>query len=194
MSKFNLTSLLLVLSSISFGQSTTTDGTQLLFNNVKCNLTAAEKNLIYKNLNFKLSKDKKQFASAEDEGNEFPFMAQVYPTDLNKDGKEEIFVVFGNSFTSGHAGSSVVLFIKNASGGYATNLGFPGTAPLLMPTSNKGYPDLLIGGPGFEFPVWRWNGKDYAHYKIMKEKELQNTEAKSLEEASSTYQKTLKNN
>jgi hypothetical protein len=34
-----------------------------------------------------------------------------------------------------------------------------------MPTKNLGYPDLMIGGPGFEHPVWRWNGKEYNVYK-----------------------------
>jgi hypothetical protein len=25
-----------------------------------------------------------------------------------------------------------------------------------------GWPDIEMGGPGFCFPVWRWNGKAYA--------------------------------
>ncbi len=66
---------------------------------------------------FSLSNDKKQFAAVE-EASEYPFDAFVYPTDLNKDGKEEIFIVFGNSYTSGHTGSNVVMYIKDKSGSY----------------------------------------------------------------------------
>ncbi|MFN2438114.1 MAG: hypothetical protein ABR503_02870 [Chitinophagaceae bacterium] len=86
------------------------------------------------------------------------------------DGKEEIFIVFGNSYTSGQTGSSVVLYIKDKSGNYQPNLGFPGVTPDAMPIKNLGYPDLMIGGPGFEWPIWRWNGKAYNFYKKIKKK------------------------
>jgi hypothetical protein len=40
--------------------------------------------------------------------------------------------------------------------------------PEFQKTFNLGYPDLLIGGPGFEQLVWRWNGKEYQFYKKVK--------------------------
>lgn len=191
MHKIVIPLFMLAMPFYSISQNNSSEGAKLLFTNVKTNLSPAEKNTIYKNLQFRLSKDKKEFVSAEDTGSEFPFAVQVYPTDLNKDGKEEIFVVFGNSYTSGHTGSSVVLYIKNTAGNYAMNLGFPGMAPDLMPTTSKGYPDLLIGGPGFEFPVWRWNGKEYAFYKKIKEQELQKITTRNVANASEAYQSTL---
>jgi hypothetical protein len=191
MPRISATTFLLALSLNSLAQTSTSEGATLLFSNVKSMLTAADRNQVYKNLGFRLSKDKKQFVSAEDEGSEYPFSAQVYPADLNKDGKEEVFVVFGNTYTSGMTGSSVVLFIKNTTGSYATNLGFPGTPPDLMPTNNKGYPDLLIGGPGFEFPIWRWNGKEYTYFKKIKEQELLKTKVKSIDEISGIYQMSI---
>ena len=36
--------------------------------------------------------------------------------------------------------------------------------PTFLPTKQKtpgGWPDVMIGGPGFCFPVMRWNGKTY---------------------------------
>ncbi|HET6490440.1 MAG TPA: hypothetical protein VFG28_11850 [Syntrophales bacterium] len=45
------------------------------------------------------------------------------------------------------------------------NFGFPGMDYTKMKTGNKGYPDLMIGGPGFCHPVWRWNGKAYQHFR-----------------------------
>jgi hypothetical protein len=29
-----------------------------------------------------------------------------------------------------------------------------------------GWPDLSLGGPGFCFPVLRWNGKAYVHHRF----------------------------
>jgi len=30
---------------------------------------------------------------------------------------------------------------------------------------DSGFADLLVGGPGFCFGVWRWNGITYAHVR-----------------------------
>jgi len=91
-----------------------------------------------------------------------PAGAAVTFSDWNRDGIKEVLVIFGNSCTSGMAGSSAVLFIRGTRG-YSTNLGFPAASAEPMATKNLGYPDLLIGGPGFCFPVWRWNGEEYEY-------------------------------
>ena len=72
------------------------------------------------------------------------------------------------------------------------NLGFPGMTPDVLTTSNKGYPDLVVGGPGFEFPVFRWNGKMYDNYKTLKDNVYGKTKMTSAEILSKEYQKTLK--
>jgi len=94
-----------------------------------------------------------------------PGGAAVSFSDWNGDGKPEVLVIAGNSCTSGMAGSSAVLFIKDSAGTYLPNLGFPASSADPQPSSSLGYPDLLIGGPGFCFPVWRWNGKEYDYLK-----------------------------
>ena len=173
------------------GESTTvTKGAAVLFSNVKSKLGNTDKNGIFKMLGFKLSKDGKQFAIPDSE--EFPFDATVYPVDLNKDGIEEIFVSFGNTYTSGNTGSSINAFIAGKNGGYQSNLGFPGTIPNVLPTANLGYPDLLIGGPGFEFPVQRWNGKAYDYYRTVKDREYEKLKMTSLEKLSKAYTETIK--
>ena len=93
-----------------------------------------------------------------------PAAAEVQFLDLNRDGAPEVLVVFGNTCTSGMAGTSVVLFIKTQ-GQYRMNLGFPAAEVTPLDTRNRGYADLLIGGPGFCFPVWRWNGSDYVYFR-----------------------------
>ena len=51
---------------------------------------------------------------------------------------------------------------KDASGtwrGLYENQGIP---DFLTTRGVGGWPDIVNGGPGFCFPVMRWNGKDYA--------------------------------
>lgn len=177
--------IVFLLSNPLFSQQNNLNAVaSLLFKDIKTTLTSADKNQIATKLGFVLSGSQNQ-PFAQDQGSkEYPFTATVYPTDLNKDGKDEIFIVFGNSYTSGATESSVALFIKNAAGVYTDNLGFPGTAPDILSTISLGYPDLLIGGPGFEFPVLRWNGKTYAFYKQVSEATYNKLKKMTLEEVS----------
>jgi hypothetical protein len=165
-------------------------GAAKLFEGKKSNLSIPERNAICKSLGIKYDITSGGFT--EGENNEQIFPATAYPTDINKDGIEEVFVSYGNSYTSGATGSSIVLFIKNPAGKYEMQLGFPSTLPYALPTANKGYPDLLIGGPGFEFPVWRWNGKEYVFVKKMTEKDWLKLKSVNVEELSQAYQSTIK--
>ena len=190
----------LLLIGIFFGcssallaqQGKPNDVAAMLFKNVKTKLTAAEQNEVAAKLGFILSADKDQPFAADKDSKDFPFAAFVMPTDFNKDGREEIFISFGNTYTSGNTGSSVSLFIKNSAGAYTLNLGFPGTIPDALTTSNGGYPDLLIGGPGMEYPVYRWNGKEYAYYKDVKDADYGKLKMTNLGEISKAYQATVK--
>lgn len=185
-----LLSALLSLSGSVIAQAGN-DIASLLFKDVKTKLTVAEKKQLATDIGFVASGNKEHPFAQDKDSKEYPFTAMVLPTDLNKDGIEEIFVSFGNSYTSGNTGSSIVLFIKNATGKYETNLGFPGTVPDAFTTLSKGYPDLLIGGPGFEFPVWRWNGKAYDFLKKVNEKIYNTTKLTNIEEVSKAYQKSI---
>jgi hypothetical protein len=85
--------------------------------------------------------------------------------DLNSDGEPEVIVDYGNTCTSGMAGTSVAVFIRDGEGHYRLNLGFPGLIVAVRPSTNQGFADLLIGGPGFCFALWRWTGAEYAHLR-----------------------------
>lgn len=185
--------LLLLLSIMypAISQSTLSPVAAILFKNVKTTLTVADKNKIAGKLGFVTSGNKENPLAQDKDSKEYPFSATVLPVDMNKDGKEEIFVSFGNSYTSGNTGSSICLFIRSTAGEFTDNLGFPGTVPEALTTVNKDYPDLLIGGPGFEFPVWRWNGKNYALFKKVNDRDYEKLKRTSIDEMSKTYQKTL---
>lgn len=93
------------------------------------------------------------------------YVNEVQEVDLNEDGSAEVFVTAGNSCTSGMAGFSIYLFHKDAEGHYALHLGFPGMLSRVLETSNLGFPDLAIGGPGFCEAVYRWDGTTYQHHR-----------------------------
>lgn len=89
------------------------------------------------------------------------YVNEVQDVDLNEDGVVEVFVTAGNSCTSGMAGFTIHLFVKDAEGRYAPHLGFPGMLSRVLEASNLGFPDLAIGGPGFCEAVLRWDGATY---------------------------------
>lgn len=163
-----------------------------LFKGIKTKLNTAEKNFITQKTGFILSGNKEQPFALNKDSREYPFTATVLPLDLNKDGKEEIFILFGNGFTSGNTGSSVVLFIKNATGVYEMNFGFPGVMPDILTSSSKGFPDILVGGPGMEYPVFRWNGKLYDNYRTVKDSDYEKLKKTNAIDLSKQYQQKLK--
>lgn len=184
---------MLLMCSMLYAQTTTTlsDVATLLFKNVKTRLTIAERNQVAAKTGFIISGNKDQPFAADKDSKEYPFGVSVYPTDMNKDGKEEVFILFGNTFTSGNTGSSISLYIKSATGAYMPHLGFPGTLPDALTIINMGYPDLLIGGPGMEFPVQRWNGKTYVFNRNVKDKDYEKLKKTGIDAMSKTYQQSL---
>lgn len=87
--------------------------------------------------------------------------------DINHDGVMEVFVHGGNTCTSGSAGRRLWLFVKTgkSSRAYKKNLGVPVGEYELLTTEHRGYPDIQLGGPGFCFGLWRWNGEHYDHFR-----------------------------
>jgi hypothetical protein len=155
-------SLALVTSALvlaSVGVAAAADGPALLFAKGKGKLTDAEQRQIFAALDLAVASDGK---SLVDTVCGQPASAVVELRDMNGDGRDEVLVIYGNSCVSGFTGSSVVLFIQDEGKKYQQNLGFPGASADPKAEKSKGYPDLVIGGPGFCFPVWRWNGTAYA--------------------------------
>jgi len=83
--------------------------------------------------------------------------------DLNGDGRAEALVIEGGTFCYGNTGAFFALVGQQADGSWkqiAAETGiaeFKGKGP-------GGWPDLEIGGPGFCFPVRRWNGREYVQH------------------------------
>lgn len=82
--------------------------------------------------------------------------------DLNGDGRPEAVVSDSGSFCYGHAGMGFQLLSKQANGSWKVMAGNNGMPEFLKTKGKDGWPDISVGGPGFCFPVERWNGKEYA--------------------------------
>ena len=82
--------------------------------------------------------------------------------DLNGDGRPEAIVSEGGTFCYGASEAGYAVLSKQANGSWRKLTSGAGVAEPLKTKGAGGYPDLSIGGPGFCFPVLRWNGKDYA--------------------------------
>ncbi|MBX3024595.1 hypothetical protein KF840_06770 [bacterium] len=140
-----------------------TAGVALLFAKNPGTLSAGDRLAIYRKLDLKVAKDGK---SLVDDACGQEVSSEVEVKDLDGDGVDEVLITYGNTCLSGMAGTSVIMFIKDKSGRYQSQLGFPGVIAEVRPAKGgKGYPDLLIGGPGFCFPLWHWNGKAYVHLR-----------------------------
>lgn len=85
--------------------------------------------------------------------------------DLNGDGRPEAVVSEGGAFCHGHAGTGFQLLSRQADGRWRRVTGDSGIPEFLKARGRDGWPDLSIGGPGFCFPVQRWNGRAYVVHR-----------------------------
>jgi hypothetical protein len=79
--------------------------------------------------------------------------------DLNGDGQLEVLTKeYGSCF--GRAGVQMNMYVKDKTGPWKAQFGFPGE-PKILKAKSHGFPDIEILGPGTCFPVWRYDGRQY---------------------------------
>lgn len=112
----------------------------------------------FKAAGYKL-KGKKWFACAEGQVGEV--------RDINGDGLPEVIITEGGTECHGMTGEGYSLVSKQSSGTWKLMSGGTGIPLFLKSQGIGGWPDLQVGGPGFCFPVLRWNGQKYDlhHYE-----------------------------
>jgi hypothetical protein len=81
--------------------------------------------------------------------------------DLNGDGRPEVVVTEGSTYCYGNTGVAFQLLSRQANGSWRVMTGDTGIPEFLKTRGAGGWPDISVGGPGFCFPVQRWNGKAY---------------------------------
>jgi hypothetical protein len=148
-----------------------TPAAALLFKNIKTKLSNNDKNALQKLLDMKKT----------DNDN------HIYPTDLNNDGVEEIFVQYCDYIMYGNAGCATLLYMKDEHGYYVQQ---EPNCPYFSARAfiSKGFPDLICGGPGFKFAVYRFDGKKYRYLK--NNEEIKDGD-RGIEDISDAYTKSM---
>lgn len=85
--------------------------------------------------------------------------------DLNGDGRPEAILTEGGTYCFGMTGQGYTIVSKQANGTWKLITGGTGLVDVLATKGVAGWPDLQIGGPGFCFPVERWNGREYVLHR-----------------------------
>ncbi|HNP32628.1 MAG TPA: hypothetical protein PKN96_05000 [Flavobacterium sp.] len=159
-----LFTLLFTLSFLGSNSQTLTPVATKLFRGSKTKLTVAEKNSIAQKSNLKLSKSNRWSSSDITISS-----ASASTIDVNGDGIDEIMIGMSGTDYFGMTGEGFSLFMKDTKGAFKPLFEFQIGIPSLMDTKTNGFFDILIGGPGFEFPVYAWNGKEYFLNRTVKD-------------------------
>lgn len=125
-------------------------------------LPAADQTAAFKAAGFK--QVGRQWKSGNCEGMEgASYMPGAIETvaDLNGDGRPEAVLTEGSGICYGNTGQAFWLMSKQADGAWKLMVTETGMASFLKTKGAGGWPDLSVGGPGFCFPVLRWNGQKY---------------------------------
>jgi hypothetical protein len=81
--------------------------------------------------------------------------------DLNGDGRPEAAVFDNGSYCNGHAGVASTVLTRTPEGTWQVLYSNQGFASFLVSRGADGFPDIVAGLPGFCFPYFRWDGRDY---------------------------------
>lgn len=84
--------------------------------------------------------------------------------DINGDGDMDVVISEGGTFCYGTTGTGFNIVSRQRNGSWKLIFSATGIPEFLSSKGADGWPDLLIAGPGFCFPVLRWNGKEYQRH------------------------------
>ena len=101
-------------------------------------------------------------------------MPDVYPAELGGDVGRALLVVVGGGPTTltcyGMSGMKFFLLARDSTGWKTI---FEGQGHfVVMESEHLGVKDVAVGGPGFEFPVFEWNGSKYVFARTVSDGEL----------------------
>jgi hypothetical protein len=91
--------------------------------------------------------------------------AAIEIRDLNGDGRPDAVVSDFGLECYGSTEQGFVIVTKEASGAWKKFYASPGIPTFQATRGVGGWPDIENGGPGFCFPIQRWNGSDYVNVR-----------------------------
>jgi len=86
--------------------------------------------------------------------------------DINGDGRPDAVVTEGGAACYGNTGTHFWLLSKQANGAWKLMHEETAMPDFLSTKGAGGWPDIQLGGPGFCFPVVRWNGSAYVNNRL----------------------------
>lgn len=122
-------------------------------------LSAVDEAAAFKSAGYKLKG--KQWRACDDPTPTYTPGAIEEVRDLNGDGRPEAVITEGGTYCYGNTGVGYSLVSKQANGSWKLISNGTGILNFLTTKGVGGWPDIEIGGPGFCFPVERWNGNKY---------------------------------
>jgi hypothetical protein len=130
----------------------------------KSGLSETDRVAIFKAAGATLNKGKWLICTPPADSGEPPPAGAAIETvrDLNGDGRLEAVVTDSGTFCYGSAETGFQLLSQQADGRWRVMAHDNGIPEFLKTRGVGGWPDISVGGPGFCFPVQRWNGKSYA--------------------------------
>ena len=128
-------------------------------NGAPARLTPADEAAAFKAAGFTLKG--KQWSNCDDPTPTYSPGHVAEVRDLNGDGRPDAVITEGGTYCFGHTGAGYAVVSKQANGSWKKVTGGTGIATFLPSKGRDGWPDIEVGGPGFCFPVERWNGKAY---------------------------------
>ena len=123
-------------------------------------LTPAEEAAAFKAAGFKLQG--KQWRACDDSSPSYTPGKIEQVSDLNGDGHMDALITEGSTNCYGNAEVGYSLVAQQANGSWKLMSQGIGMITFLTTKGVGGWPDIEVGGPGFCFPVLRWNGSQYA--------------------------------
>ena len=123
-------------------------------------LSPADEAAAFKAAGFKLKG--KQWRACDDASPSYTPGKIEQVSDLNGDGHPDALITEGSSNCYGSTEVGYSLVAQQANGTWKVMSQGPGMITFLPTKGAGGWPDMEVGGPGFCFPVLRWNGKEYA--------------------------------
>ena len=103
----------------------------------------------------------KQWRSCDDQSSSYTPGAIEEVRDLNGDGRLDALVTEGSTDCYGNTGVGYSLVSQQPNGSWKLMTKGIGMLTFLNTKGVGGWPDIEVGGPGFCFPVLRWNGREY---------------------------------
>lgn len=123
-------------------------------------LSPADKAAAFRAAGFKLQRGQWQACGDPGTASYTPGAVETVK-DINGDGRPEAVLTEGSVYCFGNTGTGYKIVTKQADGTWKLVTQNAGIASFLATRGVGGWMDIEVGGPGFCFPIERWNGREY---------------------------------